>query len=230
MKPHAACRNRCRSAALALGLAVAALVLSATQLIAEVIPPIGLAPGSQYQLIFVTAGTHDAASTDISDYNAFVTAEAALNPSLPLATWHAVASTVAVNANVNAPSGALPVYNTAGVQVAAAGVGIYSGSLVSAVLDDQYGASAFPRTWTGSTGTGIAFPSHALGEASPEIGFVVAPSHLWLEDLHTVGNDAAFPLYALSTAITFVPEPSALVLAALALVGGLPCLRRRTRR
>ena len=77
-----------KSIAVFLLATFAPFALSATQLMAGVIPPIGLVPGSQYQLIFVTADTRDATSSNIADYNAFVSAEAALNPSLPSGvTW-----------------------------------------------------------------------------------------------------------------------------------------------
>jgi hypothetical protein len=109
---------------------------SATQLLATVIPPIGLAPGSQYQLIFVTADSTTPGSSNIADYNAFAAAEAALNPSLPPAAWHVVGSTASVDANVNAPSGGVPVYNTQGIEVASAAV-IYTGSLLNPVASDQ---------------------------------------------------------------------------------------------
>ena len=78
---------------LAIFLLAAAIASLAAPVMADIIPPIGLAPGSEYQLIFVTAGTTNAESTDISTYNAFVMAEAALNPLLPTATWDAVGST-----------------------------------------------------------------------------------------------------------------------------------------
>jgi hypothetical protein len=45
--------------------------------------PSGLAPGSTYFLTFVTADTHDALSSDISTYDAFVTAERLGKSSVP---------------------------------------------------------------------------------------------------------------------------------------------------
>ena len=104
--------------------AVAICALHAADLMADIIPPIGLAPGSEYQLIFVTADTTTATSTDITTYNSFVTTEAGLNPSLPSATWDAVVSTATVNANVNAPNvmvdgSYLPVFNTQGAGMTA---------------------------------------------------------------------------------------------------------------
>ena len=108
---------------------------------AQVIPP-NLPVGSHYQLMFVTSGSDTSTSSAISDYNAFVSAQAALDSSLPAATWYAVASTSNDPANTNAPwvSG-VPVYNTHGDLVATAAAGIYTGSLTSAVGYDQFGAA-----------------------------------------------------------------------------------------
>ncbi len=44
--------------------------------------PTDLNPGDQYRLVFVTNGTRDAQSTDIADYNTFVTTEANLSTEL----------------------------------------------------------------------------------------------------------------------------------------------------
>ena len=98
----------------------ASIPLVAGHLWADVIPPIGLAPGSQYQLIFVTAGTIAGTIPSEAPYNAFVTAQALLNPSLPSTTWHSVTAAGNTEALQNAPSGNLvPIYNTAGQLVQA---------------------------------------------------------------------------------------------------------------
>src|SRR5262252_7906358 len=81
-----------------LALALAALfvtVLICGRASAAFVPPSGLAPGSQYQLIFDTADNIDGTGgTDIATYNSFVKAKAALNPQLPPTTWAAVVSTI----------------------------------------------------------------------------------------------------------------------------------------
>ena len=113
----------------------ASLAWSVPQLQAIVIPPMGLAPGSQYQLIFVTYNGIAGSYTSEAPYNAFANSEAALNPSLPSTSWRAVTSTAdGTNANVNAPSGGLPVYNTAGQLVAPAATGLYTENLVNPIL------------------------------------------------------------------------------------------------
>lgn len=103
--------------------ALSLLTLSANPIVTV---PAGLAPGSHYQLIFVTAGTMPATSTNISDYNTFVAGQ--LTPALAAldTTWTAVASTNAVNAFNNAPAYAgVPVYNLDGEEVFTGSDGSY---------------------------------------------------------------------------------------------------------
>ncbi len=97
--------------------------------------PSGLAPGSAYQLLFVTSTTRTGDSSDISDYNAHVMAAAApINDLLGLdaLVWNAVASTSTVHAFDNAQS-INPVYNLNDEQVAGGSGGGYSVSLMNAV-------------------------------------------------------------------------------------------------
>ena len=70
-----------------LGIVSAGVALAATlgtagaaQAALVVVPP-GLAPGAQYRLVFMTDGTRDATSTDINDYNTFVTNQATFGTS-----------------------------------------------------------------------------------------------------------------------------------------------------
>ena len=84
---------------------------------ADFVEPVGLVAGQPYQLIFITADTIAATSTDINTYNTFVQQEAAMDPSLPQGvTWSAVISTLTVNADVNAPAYSVPLYWTSGYQ------------------------------------------------------------------------------------------------------------------
>jgi hypothetical protein len=206
---------------------------------ADVIPPIGLAPGSEYQLILVTADTTNAISTNISTYNTFVSTEAALNSGLPAATWYAVGSTETVNANVNAPNvmadgSYLPVYNTAGILVSSnASGGLYAGSILSPVGYNQYGSSDNAQVWTGSAADGVAeklTPTlGALGTANVEYGAANLGGGSWLQ--RNIQEPALpNPLYGLSSPITVPsPEPATITLfgSALSLLAGYRLLRRR---
>ena len=221
-----------KSIFVALSAAFAAFAVHGGSLLANVIAPSGLAPGSQYLLIFVTAGVHDAVDTDIEIYNSFVTVEASQGLAFGMpsgATWHAVASTDDVDANVNAPSGALPVYNTAGQRVVAPGVGIYTGVLDNLVAYDQFGnvsvAAQEENVWTGSDFQGFGVADATLGADSgdSEMGRVALDS-TWLQfAIVPQFGEVTFakPLYALSTPITVpVPEPATVTLVISALLLG----------
>ena len=58
-----------------LVVALAATMLGGTAM-ADAILPTGLAPGSKYQILLVTSGGMAATSSNIQDYDNFVTAEA----------------------------------------------------------------------------------------------------------------------------------------------------------
>jgi hypothetical protein len=219
--------------------------LLASELRAAVIPPSGLAPGSQYQLIFVTNEGMTATSPDINAYNAFVTAEAALNPSLPSGvTWNAVISTPTVNADTNAVSVAgLPTYNTQGIEVASGATGLYTPSLLAPVEYNQYGD--LPNTqglpvyaWTGSDTSGDGLPGGQAGNSSGAAwaGYVYSSDSQWMDYVY-LAQDADPPgyhsFYALSSAITVpalnTPEPGTMTLlcAAFAVVAGARRIGRR---
>lgn len=226
-----------RKATTGLFLGLFAFTLSSGSLLATVLPPTGLASGSQYQLAFLTLDGISQSSSNIADYNSFVTTQAASMISLfPGVTWHAIASTASVNAKDNAPNTTLPVYNTHGEVIVPAGVGLYSissgsptPSLTNTIHFDQFGNdnSGVPA-WTGSSSAGFKLSGHALGSGSTGMGHTGAKDYLWLQlgQFSAIGNQ---PLYALSTPITFVPEPSTLALAAFGFIGLAAWAWRRKR-
>jgi hypothetical protein len=216
--------------------AIAAVALSATHLMATTLP--SLPPGSQYQIVFVTADTTLATNSDIEYYNSFVTAEANSNSILASlgVQWKAVASTAARNAITNAPSSGLPVYNTAGLEVASAATGLYTLDLLNPIAYDQNGASLATYVYTGSFYTGQRFQGNlpgGLGQALPEIGRSDAPpphDGQWMEYGSNFISSNQWPVYALSEPIT-VPEPAAFTLfgSSLLLLGGFRWQRQRRR-
>jgi hypothetical protein len=199
----------------------------------QVITPPGVQVGEQYQLIFVTFDSFPATSTNIADYNAFVTAEAAANPILAAfdaangVTWTAIGSTASINANVNAPSSG-SVYNMNGDLVADAAQPLYADSLLSPIAYDQFGnAVGNIEIWTGDAPGGGGYSGHQLGSLDPTFGAPGYTNYPW-----EYYADAAYfglvptdslPLYALSSEITDTPEPGtvAMLLAGLALLLGI---------
>ncbi len=182
----------------------AALFLSAAPATGQVVLPYGT-----FQEIFATADQTTQASSNVSDYNNFVTAEAALSTGLPGGvTWTAILSTNRVAANVNAPSGGFPVYNTAGVLVSK-NDNLYSGSLASAVKYDQYGTALTSFfTWTGSDASGN--PLAPVGNPTVKLGDVISTTGNWLSDFTASEPPGATAhLYALSSPITNLPSTAA---------------------
>ncbi len=202
----------------------------------QVITPPSLQVGDQYQLIFVTSDSLPATSTNIADYNAFVTAEAAANPILAAfdaangVTWTAIGSTTGVNAKVNAPSSST-VYNMNGDLIANAAQPLYADSLFAPIAYDQFGnAVGNIEIWTGNGHGGVASSGEELGSLDTTFGAPGYTSPAW-----EVYADAAYfglvpsdslPLYALSSEITVTPEPGTV---ALVLVGSALLFRMKWR-
>ena len=196
---------------LAVFLLAAAVASLPAPALADIIPPIGLAPGSEYQLVFATADTTTPVSSDINYYNTFVQSEAALDPSLPSTTWAAVVSTATNDARVNAPNpmvggSYLPVYNTQGIEVMPGGAErtLYSvgptGGLSSPVGYDQYGMTAPTDVWAGSAANGVR--GDYLGFPFVGFGNTTVTGTQWLNDgVNFSPASTSLSIYALSAPI-----------------------------
>ncbi len=218
-----------------LALAASAFcAIFALPLAAAVIPPIGLSPGSPYQLIFVTADTTQATSSNIADYNSFVQTEAlaSLSSVVQSASWAAIVSTADVgssSASVNAFSdGTYPVYNTAGQLVEPAGGGGLYGPpavLLQNLPDyDQNGNLDVSTAWSGTSVFGRLVPgnTYLMGQAAPIVGVDNLNSDVgqWIDNFATEPNSNSYPIYALSAPIMSpVPEPGTLILFAIGAIG-----------
>ena len=125
---------------LSAGVALATLATAGAAQAALVVVPTGLAPGDQYRLVFVTDGTRDATSTNINDYNNFVTNQVtgsalanALSGAGLTTTWKAIGSTASVaardNTGTNPSSTGVPIYLINGNKVANNNADLWDGSI-----------------------------------------------------------------------------------------------------
>ena len=193
--------------------------------------PPGLNPGDEYQLVFVTSGTRNGASGSIADYNAFVQTQAALNPSLT-GTDDGISYTAIARATdgVLATTNALvvgPVYNMSGGLVASSFSDMWDGVLSNHMGYDQFGDLSATNVWTGMLSDGTTFLSRRLANPFPYHGSSTSVSGAWAQNGNT-GSGTTLPLYALSTPITAIPEPSTALLLGMGLVA-MSASRRRSR-
>jgi hypothetical protein len=141
---------------------------------AALIAPSGLNVGDKFHLIFVTSGTTDAYSSDISTYNAFVQSTAnneGIGNTINLTDWRALASTPTLNASDNlAPifnnQSNVPIYNMGGLIVSNSLLDLWSTGSINTILYEENGNPNYGDVWTGTTPNGLADPNTALGSST----------------------------------------------------------------
>lgn len=202
--------------------------------------PAGLTPGDEYRLAFVTDGKRNAVSGNIAHYNSFVESQANATGSIASqiqATWKAIASTSRINAVENTdtdptPAGAngVPVYLLDGrTRIADDYDNLWDGDswgqtiLLAPLRLTQYGVPS-PRgindVWTGTdyygvTG-GIGGP---LGSSFPSLGASIASNGRWIDNNFSSFFQDNKSLYAISSVLVAVPEPSATALLGILILG-----------
>jgi hypothetical protein len=200
-------------------LAFAALALGVP--IAHASPitlPSGLNPGDTYYLAFVTKGTTAATSSNIADYDAFVTAQANLDPDLQalLTTWKVIGSTSSVSAVTHLGSITSPIYNLGDQLVASGSLDLFDGAITNPIQYDQHGNFNPSLVFTGSTSSGSSSPGHSLGVQAVTIG-LSTDGNEWIDAFATVSDNSPFGVYGLSGPLvvpgaTAVPEPGTISL------------------
>jgi PEP-CTERM motif len=225
---------------------VVLLACSSDALADVIISPPSLPPGTEYRLAFLTSGRRDALSSNIADYNAFVTLYANQSPSLAAlnTTWTAIASTATVaardNTNTNTINVGVPIYRLDGLSIALNNADLWDGSLSRALNIYENGSiDTFGGAYTGTDSSGAISPGRYLGSlpSHDDIGYVQGDSResrlpYWINGGYSYGPGAglsAKPLYAISGVLrTAVPEPNSLLILGLGLFSFAFARLRRT--
>jgi hypothetical protein len=199
--------------------------------------PAGLNPGDTYRLVFVTTDTTTATSTNIADYNAFVTSEADSVSALADlgATWTVIGSTDSVDALTNIGASTSGIYNLVGQEVADGTDGLFTGTFsnpANPIDIDQHGATVVEGSvWTGTNTDGTAAVGSALGDSDAIDGYTTVLNFIDAGDYSTCCTHS-LSVYAISSELTVgsaTPEPTSV---ALSVLGGtfLLMLRKQKRK
>jgi hypothetical protein len=229
-----------RTFALRILVATSALVAPLAAAAAPITVPTGLNPGDSYRLTFVTSTTRDATSSNIADYNSFVTNVANSVPELAAlgTTWKAIASTPTIaardNTGTNPSANGVPVYELADHLIASTNADLWDGAILHPIDRSEQGYPFFNiLVWTGSDAFGLGSPGRELGV--PFVALILgknsfATTTSWMFAASNGGLDQR-PLYAMSGVLTVpsVPEPGTLTLAGLASAGLVLSSLRRLR-
>lgn len=154
---------------------------------APITAPTGLNLGDQYRLVFVTSGVTPVSSTDIADYDAFVTAQA--NTITELVTlntnWRVIGGTASVNlrdhtdtvpSTVTGGSLGVPIYLLNGVQLVDSYDNLWDGSIDVPLNVDESGATFVSTLYQSSVATGSAYGTRdGTTYAGRELGSTSGP-------------------------------------------------------
>lgn len=165
-----------------------------------VIQPPGLNIGDQYRLVFVTSGTRNAQSSNIADYNSFVTTQANQSAALTAlgTTWTVIGSTSTVDARDNTgtnpdTSVGVPIYNLQGQLNAANNSDLWDGSLLNPIRFNQVGlVNDAPEVFTGSDSNGVKSlsPQWYLGSDAASVIGRTDTLNGWVSQAATENNQS----------------------------------------
>ena len=191
--------------------------------------PAGLTPGESFRFVFVTDGFTTATSSNIADYNSFVTAQAGGATYYgSMVSWDAIGSTSTVNAIDNIGQQAITgvfLANGTEVTTSTTHMGLWSGALLAPIDHDLTSNQIHTITWTGTIPSGTAEPTSPLGAAQVEIGDSAFKNQSWIDLGGAEDPTEGDQMYGISQVLVVppsaVPEPSSLLLASTALMAGM---------
>ncbi|NCR41254.1 MAG: PEP-CTERM sorting domain-containing protein [Microcystis aeruginosa W13-11] len=212
------------------GIALATLGMASAVQAAIITVPTGLNPGDKYRLVFVTSGFRDAQSSDIADYNTFVTNQVTPTSALGLSltasglnpTWTAIGSTATVNAKTNTltdpvanASTSVPIYLIDGNKVATRYGDLWDGQILTPISTSDDGQKLGEAVWTGTNSVGNG--ANVLGSGNVNFGTSNDSTSGWVEEAYLMSG-YYFRLYGMSSVLTVpqaqpqsVPEPSSIL-------------------
>jgi hypothetical protein len=216
---------------------------------AVVTVPVGLNPGDMYRLVFVTSSTRNATSTNIADYNAFVTGVA--NTQVELlglgTTWSAIGSTSTVDArdntgtNPSTDGAGVPIYLLDGSLFVQNNADLWNATVARnnslSVQQDGVSISGAAFVWTGTWHDGTAATPNSFGGGNcssvsfdcVEVGFTSAIDCNWVGCNVIDQRNSSYRLYGMSDILTVapVPVPAGVWLFGSGLIGLIGIARRK---
>jgi hypothetical protein len=202
-------------------------ISSASASAATFIQPPDLNPGDLFRIIFVTSTTRDATSTNIADYDTFVNNTANANGSalqgLGL-NWLSVASVTGTSAVSRLGNNAnIPIYRPDGVRFANSLQQLWQVIYLTSLSINEQGNSQSGLVWTGTTFTGGASGTKALGSARPETGSSSTSAGAQWIQFQDRSSDTLLSLYGISDPTSIAtPEPASfglILFGAAAIIG-----------